>query len=205
MSKIAKVKKSAQPAKGNKINPSNAELTLTGLRQNEDLWYRIRVLLYDLRNIASNRSSEQRTHCTTDELYISNPYFTSSECALIKSTLVQVHYNVAELAEDNNDKNAATNNELNKFNAETKTVEDAIKSRLAGFFDKRKASGDSRPCGPHDMAPIYESVFGISRSEVQDKKFLARLRRSGLGDIGAEEKQTLPAPTTKGQQGKKGR
>lgn len=66
---------------------------------------------------------------------------------------------------------------------EPKTVEGAIKERLAGFFDKRRASGDSRPCGPHDMAPICEKVFNIEPSELRDERFLSRLRRPRLGDL----------------------
>lgn len=61
------------------------------------------------------------------------------------------------------------------------TLEQAIHNRLANFFDKRGASGDSRPCGPHDMVPIYMSVFGIGKEELRDERFLGRLRRSGLG------------------------
>lgn len=60
------------------------------------------------------------------------------------------------------------------------TIEEAIKHKLTNFFNKRRASGDSRPCGPHDMAPIYKKVFEISHAEIQDPRFLARLRRSGL-------------------------
>jgi hypothetical protein len=63
------------------------------------------------------------------------------------------------------------------------TVEEAIKTRLAKFFEKRRASGDSRPCGPHDMVPIYERVFGVQKSELEDERFLGRLRRSGLDEM----------------------
>lgn len=73
---------------------------------------------------------------------------------------------------------------------ESKTVEEAIKEGLAGVFDKRRASGDSRPCGPHDMAPIYEEVFGIEPSELRDERFLSRVRRSGLGESPPKEKET---------------
>lgn len=62
------------------------------------------------------------------------------------------------------------------------TVEEAIHNRLANFFDKRRASGDSRPCGTHDMVPIYVSVFGIGKGELKDERFLSRLRRCGLGE-----------------------
>lgn len=44
---------------------------------------------------------------------------------------------------------------------ESNTVEEAIKERLAGLFDKRRASGDSQPCDPRDIAPIHEKVFNI--------------------------------------------
>ena len=31
------------------------------------------------------------------------------------------------------------------------------------------------------MFPIYGGIFGITKEEVNDERFLARLRRSGLG------------------------
>lgn len=68
-------------------------------------------------------------------------------------------------------------------------MEEAIYERLAGFFDKRRASGDSRPCGPHDMAPIYEKVFNIEPSELRDENFPSRLRRSGLRESLPKEKE----------------
>lgn len=63
----------------------------------------------------------------------------------------------------------------------TLTVEEAITSCLQNFFAKRRASGDARPCGPHDMGPIYRAVFGITIEELRNEKFLGRLRRTGLG------------------------
>lgn len=64
------------------------------------------------------------------------------------------------------------------------TIEEAIKIRLANFYDKRKASGDFRPCGSHDMVCLfiweYLGVFGIEKRELEDKRFLGRLRRMGF-------------------------
>ena len=65
--------------------------------------------------------------------------------------------------------------------AKTITIEEAIKSCLQNSFEKRRASGDARPCGPHDMGPIYKAVFGITREEMKNERFLGRLRRAGLG------------------------
>jgi hypothetical protein len=61
------------------------------------------------------------------------------------------------------------------------TVEEAITSCLQNFFAKRRASGDARPCGPHDMARIYKAVFKITTEDLRNEKFLSRLRRTGLG------------------------
>lgn len=61
-------------------------------------------------------------------------------------------------------------------------MEEAIHERLTDFFDKRRASGDARPCGPHDMVPIYATVFGIPKEQLSDERFLGHLRRSGLGE-----------------------
>lgn len=61
------------------------------------------------------------------------------------------------------------------------TVEETIISCLQNFFAKRRTSGDARPCGPHDMAPIYKAVFSITTEDLRNEKFLSRLRRTGLG------------------------
>ncbi|MCJ1359188.1 MAG: hypothetical protein MMC33_009188 [Icmadophila ericetorum] len=155
----------------------------SNLQTNPQLWHKIHVLLYDLRNIASDHSSEKHTLSTTDELYISTPYFTPSESAMIKATIIEYNTSTEDIQPTSKD---ATN--LGKVPQTPKTIEEAIKQSLSGFFDKRKASGDSRPCGPHDMAPIYEDVFGIDRSELLDERFLIRLWRSGLGE-GQEMKE----------------
>jgi hypothetical protein len=97
-------------------------------------------IVYDLRDIAKDQSSERRTTSATDELYISTPYFTEAEAACIKATKV-------EFPDD-----------LNVNLTKISTVEEAITSNLGNFFEKRKASGDYRPCGPHDMASVYQRV-----------------------------------------------
>lgn len=80
-------------------------------------------------------------------------------------------------------------------------VEDTIHSRLANFFEKRRASGDARPCGPYDMGPVYKTGFGISTSDLQDERFLGRLKRQGLGtevsNSGAASKKDSPKKPTK--------
>ena len=156
-----------------------AETTLSTLRQDTDLWYRVRVLLNDLSTIGSDPSAERRLSLTAHELYISAPYFSESEAVKVRTIQIQ---NTVEAA-TTEEQSATGSQETPPSSVEMITLEEAIYKRLANFFDKRRASGDSRPCGPHDMVPVYMSVFCIGKDELKDERFLSRLRRSGLGDL----------------------
>ncbi|KAF2165069.1 hypothetical protein M409DRAFT_24455 [Zasmidium cellare ATCC 36951] len=127
--------------------------TVADLREDWLLWYKICVLVYDLHNMAKDKTCERRLLQTTDELYISAPYFTDEEAVAIKAAHVD---------------------------SSGTSLEDALTTNLQTFFDKRRASGDCRPCGPHDMVPVYLSSFGMEKMEVEDEKSVARVRRSGL-------------------------
>ena len=67
--------------------------------------------------------------------------------------------------------------------SEMTTVEEAINEQLANFFDKRIASGNSRPCRAYNIVPIYMSVLNIDREELKDWRFLKRVWRHGPGDL----------------------
>ncbi|KFY18170.1 hypothetical protein V492_00105 [Pseudogymnoascus sp. VKM F-4246] len=138
-----------------------------------------------------DRAAEARTLCTTDELYISAPYFTPEEAVLIKNTVVSPpiltdipEFETLKLEKDiDSEASGPAKREVERM---ASTVEAAITSCLRNFFAKRRASGDARPCGPHDMGPIYKAVFGITTEELRDEKFLGRLRRTGLGQSKGE-------------------
>ena len=159
--------------------PQHAETSLSILRQDTDLWYRICVLLHDLSTIYKDPSAEMRLSFTEHELYISAPYFSESDAAKVRTTKIQ---NTVEAAATEG-QSAYSSQETLLSSCKKITVEEAIHNRLANFFDKRRASGDSRPCGPHDMVPIYLNVFGIGKHELRNERFLSRLRRSGPGDL----------------------
>ena len=151
------------------IGRNPAPSNLSDLRADRNLWHKICVLLYDLHNLAKDHNSERRTLSTVDTLYLSAPYFSVHEAARIKATMLEPIFE--ESIHSNNSKASRT---------ERISLEDAITSSLANFFEKRRASGDLRPCGPHTLAPVYRRVFGIDRAEIEDARFLSRLRRSGL-------------------------
>ncbi|KAK8121977.1 hypothetical protein PG984_010647 [Apiospora sp. TS-2023a] len=148
--------------------------TTSELAADTNLGYKIRVLIYDLRNFSKDAGSQRRTLQTTDELYISSPYFTPKEVSIIKGAI-------------------CVPDEESQPSKAPEIVEAAIQKAMANFFEKRKASGDARPCGPHDLAPIYEAVFGIEKEEVQDERFLSRMRRQGLPPIEDEVKPAVAA------------
>jgi hypothetical protein len=146
--------------------------TISNRRADRQLWYKICVIIYDLQNISNDHNSEKRLLSTTDELYISAPYFTPAESSRIKATFADFQVQREDgTSEDGRDIKTTT---------ESRTIEEAIKLSLVNFFEKQRASGDSRPCGPHDLAPIYHRAFCLEQTEIQDERILSRLRRSGL-------------------------
>lgn len=165
---------SSLPTTTNVAGPTS----FSAIRQDADLWYRIHVLMYDLSNVTIDPSSERRISATTHELYISEPYFLDSEAKKICTALIDVD-DVIDRGEEAVDNTSVLSKDV--------TVEEMIHHFLSDFFDKRKASGDARPCGPHDMVPIYGRVFGIQKEELKDERFLSRLRRSGIGDLKSKE------------------
>lgn len=158
--------------------------SFSAIRQDADLWYRIHVLMYDLSNVTIDPSSEKRISATTHELYISEPYFLDSEAKKICTALIDVDDVIEKTKKEEEE---AVDNTFVLSSKDDVTVEEMIHHFLSDFFDKRKASGDARPCGPHDMVPIYGRVFGIQKEELKDERFLSRLRRSGIGDLKGKE------------------
>ncbi|KAK1986490.1 hypothetical protein LZ30DRAFT_581938 [Colletotrichum cereale] len=164
---------------------------LTTLRARDDpvLGYKIRVLLHDLRNTAKDPSSARRLNTTTDEHYISLPYFQPEEVALVKAALVGVDLDdwldpstsdyTDNMAENLQTTDAQSSKSLSS-RLRNQALDAAIRTILGNFLEKRKASGDSRPCGPHHLAPVYAALFGLDMAKLQDQRFLSRLRRTGI-------------------------
>ncbi|KAL8980336.1 MAG: hypothetical protein Q9177_005910 [Variospora cf. flavescens] len=188
---------------GKQSSPSTRPLTaLSEIQSNLDIWYRVQVLLHDLSNVGNDVHSEKRLSATTNELYISAPSFTEAEATQILSALVE--------PTDRSEESIVPSASIL-----TATIQDTIHQRLVDFFDKRKASGDARPCGPHDMLPIYLDVFKLQKEDLMNEKFLGRLRRSGLGDFmshyarssteGRDGPMDIDQKGKKGKKGKRGK
>ncbi|OAR00445.1 hypothetical protein LLEC1_02418 [Akanthomyces lecanii] len=140
---------------------------------NPVLGYKLRVLIHDFLHATTDPAAAHRLNSTTDEYYISAPYFTPDEAAVVQNATLESVPSLGHVpGGDDQDASAA--------DLLSKPVREALGILFSGFLDKRRASGDARPCGPHHLAPLYAALFGIAPEEIQDAKFLGRLRRNGL-------------------------
>ena len=70
---------------------------------------------------------------------------------------------------DNTDETNLFNGILN--NDARITVDQALHYELAKFLEKRKDSGDTRPCGPQDMVSISSSTLQKAKQGLKDEGF----------------------------------
>ena len=172
------------------LAPSTPVLkTTTAIASDSTLGYKLRVLLHDFLNVTKDPNAERRINTTTDEHYLSLPYFSPGEAAMIKAAIVDVDLNEHHLSSVipadiyyDNDEEETGDDRLGSLvdHLKEKTFNEVTRAFLKSFIDKRRASGDTRPCGPHHLAPMYASLFGVDLKEMQDEKFKGRLRRSGV-------------------------
>lgn len=148
-----------------------AQQTTSAVASNPTLGYKLRVLLYDLVHVAKDPNAGRRLNATTNEHYISLPYFDEAEAAVVRTATVDVDL------EEATDSLGPLSEPLI---LRGKSFDEAVHIILSEFINKRRASGDIRPCGPHHLAPLYASLFGVSLQEIREESFLRRLRRTGV-------------------------
>lgn len=129
------------------------------IQQDSELWYRIRVLLYDLRHFKDRDDSRDRLEQIIDPCYLGSPYFSHKEVKLLKSSIVR--------NKRSEDKSEKTLQQL---------IETTLDAKLNRRMKKRVESQDFRVCAAHDLAPILEDAFGVKPKELRkDKKFVKTL------------------------------
>ncbi|KAM0553916.1 hypothetical protein ACHAPJ_007262 [Fusarium lateritium] len=151
--------------------PLTTVTTTSAIATDPILGYKLRVLLHDFLNVKKDPNAEKRINSTTDEHYISAPYFDENQAATIKGAIIDV--DVGSEESESYDPAVMVSQQGQSF-------ETAVRTLLDNFLEKRRASGDARPCGPHHLVPMYAKLFGIDMKELEDIKFLSRLRRTGL-------------------------
>jgi hypothetical protein len=146
------------------------------LKVQPSLWYKIHVLVYDLRNFQANSQAEARLAGVEDLSYIGTPYFDPVEVKQLKACVI--------------DATNSTNLEM--------VIRDSLRERLERRMKKRVESGDYRVCTAHDIAPIFEKAFCINPKELQtNTEFLALLENCQLEPSGIGNWKGLPKKSFK--------
>ncbi|KAI3002248.1 hypothetical protein CBS147346_6082 [Aspergillus niger] len=150
---------------------------LKGSAVSPTLWYRIHVLIFDLKDFG-NTSSKKRLDKVTDPSYIGEPYFTIEEAEKIKQTII--------------DANGKTFSE---------TLVEGLNERLKRRNKKRVQSDDFRVCAAHDLAPLMASALGIDLKQMEkDNDFARMVELKGLnlrGEIWSGLKKKSFSPKNK--------
>jgi hypothetical protein len=68
-----------------RLSITTSTMTIQDLKNLPQLWYKLHVLIYDLRNYDEVLASRERVEIVIDPCYVGSPYFTPSEASLVKS------------------------------------------------------------------------------------------------------------------------
>ncbi|KAI3544159.1 methyltransferase domain-containing protein [Colletotrichum abscissum] len=151
-----------KPVTAQAPSATSPKLTTSSINADPILGYKIRVLILDFLRKAKDPEAQRRIDSTTEVNYISGPYFDQEQAKRVREATVDVELQISISAATQDNHEGDENEERNpRVRISGLTVEEAIETVMNGFLDERRASGDTKPCGPHDLAPIYAALFGI--------------------------------------------
>ncbi|KAF2221930.1 hypothetical protein BDZ85DRAFT_264624 [Elsinoe ampelina] len=131
--------------------------TLQDIRQDDSLWWRVLVFLFDLRHFKKNVDSQSRLDRIVDASYLGQPYFTEDEVSMLKSTALPAGSTLAD------------------------TVQATLEERLERRMKKRVESSDYRVCAAHDLAPVFETAFEVKEKDLaRNERFVELLNEHSL-------------------------
>lgn len=137
-------------------------ITVSAIRCDPDLGFRLRVLLYDLYTCTHALSSLQRISSATDPLYFGLPYFTPEEAKYIRKAI------------------ADTDDDSWYGGYQPPTVQAKIHMELYVINQMHRRYPDIFPFAPSSMAVLYQKIFGVSNEDLFNEDFWDRLDRQGL-------------------------
>ena len=141
--------------------------SLLDLKSDRHLWYKLHVLIYDLRHFEDSDLIRSRLETIVDPSYLAAPYFTAAEAEKIKDARVDGDKALSAL------------------------MEETLNERLERRMKKRVESGDFRVCAAHDVAPILEKAIGIRPKDLErNQAFLDTMSAHGLKLDPADEQKT---------------
>ncbi|KAL8686384.1 MAG: hypothetical protein Q9218_007144, partial [Villophora microphyllina] len=131
--------------------------TVQDLKNRSPLWYKLHVFIYDLRSFREKADSQARLDSIIDPFYLGLPYVQYDEAEYLKATLIN-------------------GKPLHQI------IRNILQERLERRMKKRVESADYRVCAAHDLAPIFETSFGIKPKDLAtNTRFQELLVTYGLG------------------------
>ena len=114
---------------------------------NQVLWYKIQLLIFDLRSFGTRPDSAKRLDKINDVHYLGLPYFQPDEAQSLKALPVVDEAGVSITLEG--------------------LLEQTMAERLERRASKASEKGDNRPCTAHDLAPVFERVFTVQWKQLK--------------------------------------
>ncbi|KAF1731259.1 hypothetical protein CRV24_009338 [Beauveria bassiana] len=143
------------------------------------LGFKMRLLIHDFINVEKDANAARRINSTTHPHYISLPYFDQQQADAVKAAIVDT-ISAVEQEQEQGQGQEHLAVLANISSQQGQRFEAALGVFFQNFFDKRRASGDARPCGPHNLAPVYALLFGIDKKELDSPQFQSRIRKERI-------------------------
>ncbi|EJP66230.1 uncharacterized protein BBA_04723 [Beauveria bassiana ARSEF 2860] len=141
----------------------------------------MRLLIHDFINVEKDANAARRINSTTHPHYISLPYFDQQQADAVKAAVVDTISAVEQEQEQGQGQEQEHLAVLASIPSQQgQRFDAALAAFFQNFFDKRRASGDARPCGPHNLAPVYALLFGIDKKELDSPQFQSRIRKERI-------------------------
>ncbi|KAM3427448.1 hypothetical protein MY4824_009440 [Beauveria thailandica] len=151
---------------------STLPTTTSAVAADPILGFKMRLLIHDFINVEKDANAARRIDRTTHPHYISLPYFTQQQANVVEAAIVDT---IPVVEQGQGQEHLAVL--ANVPSEQGQRFDAALEAYFQKFFEKRRASGDARPCGPHSLAPVYALLFGIDTKELDNAQFQGRLRK----------------------------
>ncbi|KAM3536919.1 hypothetical protein ARSEF1564_010159 [Beauveria bassiana] len=156
---------------------SAAPTTTSAVAADPILGFKMRLLIHDFINVKKDANAARRINSTTHPHYISLPYFDQQQADAVEAAIVDTIPTVEHEHRRGQEHLAVL---ANIPSQQGQRFDLALEVFFQNFFDKRRASGDARPCGPHNLAPVYALLFGIDKKELDSPQFQSRIRKERI-------------------------
>ena len=131
---------------------------------NQVLWYKIQLLIFDLRSFGTRPDSAKRLDNINDVHYLGLPYFQLDEAQSLKALPVVDEVGVSTTLEG--------------------LLEQTMAERLERRARKASEKGDNRPCTAHDLAPVFERVFTVQWKQLEKSdKFVKSVEKLDTAEL----------------------